>query len=327
MGRMIDGEWHADVDKHPDDEGYEREETSFRGWIEGKDGRFPAEPNRYHLYVSWSCPWAHRTILLRRLRGLEDVVSMDVVDPVRENDGWEFSPEKRGCTADTVNGRRFLRDVYAAAHPSYTGAVTVPVLWDAKTDTIVNNESREIVRMLDTAFDGYGNGVTLYPDGYRDEIDRAIDELYGPINDGVYRAGFADTQEEYESAVTDLFDALDRWERALDDRRYACGEVLTEADVCLFTTLFRFDAVYHTHFKCTVKRIVDYPNLWNYTKELYQLPGVGDVCRMRHVKDHYYRGHEDLNPTGFVPVGPRLDFESGHDRDRLPGGPPPGLRE
>jgi putative glutathione S-transferase len=322
MGRLLDGEWVPD----PEDEFADGD--GFDGWVAPPDAdhaRFPAEAGRYHLYISRACPWAHRTALMRRLKGLEDVVSLDVVDPVREDDGWEFSPGKEGCTPDTVNGSDYLREVYTAADPDYSGRVTVPVLWDREEGTIVNNESEEVMRMLDTAFDDLaGREITLYPEGKHKEVDETIAAVYA-TNKGVYRAGFAEDQAAYERAVEDLFAELDRWESVLSEQRYLCGEVLTEADVCLFVTLFRFDPVYHTHFKCNVRRIADYPNLRNYLREIAQLPGVAETLNMEHVKAHYYRSHADINPTRFVPVGPDQDLTAPHDRDRLPGGPPEAL--
>ncbi|WP_458186702.1 glutathione S-transferase family protein [Haladaptatus sp. NG-WS-4] len=330
MNRLVDGEWRTDASETTTDEGrFERQETTFREWVEADEGsEFPAESGRYHLYVSYACPWAHRTLVTRALKGLEDAISVSVVDPYREDDGWEFSPDRPGCTIDPVLGADYLREVYVEADPEFTGRVTVPVLWDRERETIVNNESREIMRMLDTAFhDVATRDVSFYPQNHREEVDEAIDAIYEPINDGVYRAGFAGTQTAYEEAVTDLFDALDRWEQVLADRRYLCGPALTEADFAMFTTLVRFDAVYHTHFKCNVRRIVDYPNLWNYLKELYQLPGVRETVRLDHIKEHYYRSHSDINPKRIVPRGPEIDFDGVHDRDRLPGRPPDRLRD
>ncbi|WP_433629756.1 glutathione S-transferase family protein [Halomicrococcus sp. NG-SE-24] len=329
MNMLVEGEWRTDAYETTDEEGeFDRQETSFRDWVEDDpDAEFPAEAGRYHLYVSHACPWAHRTLLTRALKGLEDAISVSVVDPYRENDGWEFSPERLGCTADRINGAEYLREVYTAAAPEFTGRVTVPVLWDTERETIVNNESEEIMRMFDTAFDDVAaRNVSFYPEGYREAVDETIDAVYGPINNGVYRAGFAGTQSAYEAAVADLFDALDHWEAVLDDQRYLCGPVLTEADFAMFVTLVRFDAVYHTHFKCNRRRVVDYPNLWNFLKELYQLPGVAETVNLDHIKEHYYRSHADLNPKHIVAVGPDLDFEAPHDRDRLPGGPPEALQ-
>ncbi|WP_049972224.1 glutathione S-transferase family protein [Haladaptatus cibarius] len=330
MRMLVDGEWQTDAYETTNEEGeFERQTTSFRDWVEAdEDAEFPAESGRYHLYVSSACPWAHRTLVTRTLKGLEDAISVSVVDPYRQDDGWEFSPDRLGCTADTVNGADYLRDVYTEADPEFTGRVTVPVLWDKKKETIVNNESEEIMRMLDTAFDDVAErDVTFYPEAYRDEVDETIDAIYEPINNGVYRSGFADTQSAYEKAVTELFAALDHWEDVLADQRYLVGEKLTEADFAMFTTLVRFDAVYATHFKCNIRRIVDYPNLWNYLKELYQLPGVAETVRMNHIKEHYYRSHTDINPKGIVPKGPELDFEEAHDRERLAGGPPEAIRQ
>ncbi|WP_135825037.1 glutathione S-transferase family protein [Halorussus ruber] len=325
MNMLVDGEWRTDAYESTDEEGnFDRQETTFRDWVEDDpDAEFPAEAGRYHLYVSHACPWAHRTLLLRSLKGLEDAISVSVVDPYRENDGWEFSPETEGCTEDRVNGFDYLRETYVAADPEYTGRVTVPVLWDTERETIVNNESEEIMRMFDTAFqDVAGRDLTLYPEGYRDDVDRIIDDIYDPINNGVYRAGFAGNQAAYEQAVTELFDALDRYDELLADRRYLCGDRLTEADVAMFTTLVRFDPVYHTHFKCNVRQLSDYENLWPYLRDLYQTPGVAETVHLDHIKHHYFRSHTSLNPKQIVPKGPKLDFEEPHDRDRLPGKPP-----
>ena len=258
MNRLVDGEWRTDAHKATNDGGeFERAETTFRDWIrDDPDARFQPEAGRYHLYVSYACPWAHRTLLIRSLTGLEDIVSVNVVDPYREDEGWQFTPEREGCTSDTVNGSDYLREVYQKADPDADCRVTVPVLWDRRAETIVNNESEEILRMLDTEFDEYAEReVDLYPEGYRDEVDRIIEEIYQPINNGVYRAGFADSQAAYDRAVTELFDALDRWDSVLADQRYLAGDRLTEADICMFTTLVRFDQVYHTHFKCNVRAI------------------------------------------------------------------------
>ncbi|WP_336035609.1 glutathione S-transferase family protein [Halobacterium yunchengense] len=327
MGRMVDGEWRTDVEQIEHGEGgeFERETTAFRDWVDEDES---VEPGRYHLYVSYACPWAHRTLLTRALKGLEDAVSVSVVDPVRFDQGWAFAPEKPGCTPDHVHGSDYLREVYAHADPDYTGRVTVPVLYDTVADTIVNNESEEIVRMLDVAFDDLAaRDVDLYPEGYREEVDRVIDDIYDPINNGVYRAGFAATQRAYEDAVDDLFAALERYDDRLADQRYLAGDALTEADVAMFTTLYRFDEVYHTHFKCNRRRVADYEHLWPYLRELCQLPGVADTLHMDHVKQHYYRSHGDLNPGRLVPTGPNPEFFAPHDRDDLPGGPPEALRQ
>jgi len=337
MARMIDGEWRYDAAQvHTDDDGGEfvREETSFRDWIAGTrrgpddvvdDGPEP-EAGRYHLYVSYACPWAHRTLLMRALKGLEEAITVDVVAPVRNDDGWEFDPAADGATPDSLYGSDYLREVYAEADPDYTGRVTVPVLWDRREQTVVNNESAEIMRMLDTAFDAHAeNDVSLYPEGVRERVDRTIDDVYGSVNNGVYRAGFADSQAAYAEAVEDLFRAFESWNETLADQRYLVGERLTEADVAMFTTLYRFDEVYHTHFKCNRRRLTDYEHLWGYLRDLYAIPAVAATCRMDHVKTHYYRSHPDIDPVGLVPVGPDPDFEAPHDRERLPGGPPADL--
>ncbi|MDS0475230.1 glutathione S-transferase C-terminal domain-containing protein [Natrinema sp. 1APR25-10V2] len=322
MGRLIDGEWRTDI-TNDDTEDVDLEPTAFRAEI-GPDGPHPPVPERYHLYVSRACPWAHGTLLTRRLLGLDDAVTIDVVDPHRADDGWEFSPDKAGCTPDTINGSDYLREVYTAAEPTYTGRVSVPVLWDQERETIVNEESDEIMRTLADAFADH-RGVDLYPEDRREEVDEVIEALYGPLNRGVYAAGFASSQAEYEAAVETVFDALDRWESVLSDQRYLLGDELTLADLRLFPTLVRFDAVYHTHFKCNVRRLVDYPNLWGYTRDIYQMDGVAETVDLGHIKEHYYRSHDDIDPTGFVPAGPEIDFEAPHDRDELPGEPPEPL--
>ena len=322
MNMLVDGEWRTGAYETTNEDGeFDRQTTSFRGRV-GTE-RFPVEPDRYHLYVSRACPWAHGAALVRALLGLEDVISMDIVDPYREDDGWMFTPEKDDCTPDTVNGFDYLREAYVAADPDFTGRVTVPVLWDKQEETIVNNESIEVMRMLATEFHAYAeNDVTLYPEGRREEIDKVVDDIYEPINNGVYRAGFADSQTAHEAAIDDLFSALDHWESVLSNQRYLVGQELTLADVRLFPTLVRFDPVYHTHFKCNVRRLRDYPNLWNHTKELYQLNGVAETVNLSHIKNHYYRTHGDVNPKELVPVGPEIDYTEPHDRDRLAGGPP-----
>ncbi|MDZ7850317.1 MAG: glutathione S-transferase family protein [Halodesulfurarchaeum sp.] len=300
---------------------FERQEAVFRDRIrDDPDAAFQPEPGRYHLYISRACPWAHGAALVRKLLGLEDVISMDVVDPYREERGWQFTPEKDGCTRDTVNGMDYLEEVYHLADERYADRPTVPVLWDRTHETIVNNESIEIMRMLATAFESRRDGaVELYPENRREEIDRVVAELYDTVNNGVYRAGFADSQAAYDEAIDDLFAALSRWEDRLADRRYLVGEQLSLADLRLFATLSRFDSVYHTHFKCNVRQIRDYPNLWGHTRDVYQLPGVSETVNMAHITEHYYRTHPQLNPKRIVARGPDLDFEAPHDRDRLPG--------
>lgn len=321
MAMLVDGDWRTDAYSSTNEEGeYDRDESVFRDQI-GRE--YPAEPGRYHLYIARSCPWAHGTVLVRTLTGLWDVISMDILDPYRESDGWQFSPDREGCTPDTVNGFSYLREAYQAADPGYTGRVTVPVLWDKQDDTIVNNESIEIMQMLDTAFNEYKTrDVTLYPEDLREEIDEIVARMYEAINNGVYRAGFAETQAAYDRAVADIFEAFEQWETVLDKQRFLLGDRLTLADLRLFATLVRFDAVYHTHFKCNVKRIVDYPNLWNYTKDIYQLPGVADTVNMNHITEHYYRSHTSLNPKQIIPAGPDIDFTETHNRNRLQGDPP-----
>jgi putative glutathione S-transferase len=328
MNMLVDGEWRTDAYESTNDDGeFDRQETTFRDRIrDDPDARFQPEAGRYHLYVSFACPWAHRALLVRSLKGLADAVSVDVVDPYREDDGWQFTPEKAGCTPDTVNGSDSLREVYQAADPDMTGRVTVPVLWDRREETIVNNESAEILRMLDVAMDGVAeNDVDLYPEGYRDEVDEIIEAIYDPINNGVYRAGFAGTQAAYDDAIDDLFAALDHWDEVLAERRYLAGDRLTEADICMFTTLVRFDQVYHTHFMCNVQHVHEYDNLWPYLRDLYRTPGVAETVNMTHIKEHYYTTHPDVTPSRIVARGPDLDFTADHDRDRLPGRPPAEL--
>ncbi|PSQ08692.1 glutathione-dependent reductase [Halobacteriales archaeon QS_5_70_15] len=325
VNMYVDGEWHTDAYESTDDDGeFDREETTFRDRL-GEE--YPAETGRYHLYVSRACPWAHGAAMVRSLMGLEDAVSMDIVDPYRDERGWQFTPEKDDCTPDTVNGFDYLGEAYVAADPDYTGRVTVPVLWDTQEGTIVNNESIEVMRMFSTAMGEFGSGVDLYPADVRDEVDEVVDAIYDPINNGVYRAGFAGTQDAYERAVSELFDALDRWDAVLADQRYLVGERLTLADLRLFATLVRFDHVYHAHFKCNRKLISQYDNLWPYVRDLYRTPGIAKTVNVDHIKEHYYTTHTDINPTGFVAVGPDLDFEERHDRDCLPGGPPEPLSE
>ncbi len=318
LGTMVEGKWETTRTQEDSQGKFTRPSTRFRNQItaDGSSG-YKAEPDRYHLYISWACPWAHRTAIMRKLKGLEEVITLSVVDPEMGDDGWAFS-NGPGCIPDTVNGTRYLRDIYLKADSRYTGRITVPVLWDQQTATIVNNESREVIRMFDTEFDAFATKeVSFYPEALRQAIDQAIDAIYQPINNGVYRAGFATTQTAYEAAVTELFDALDHWEAVLHQQRYLCGAHITEADWCLFTTLLRFDPVYYGHFKCNLRRIVDYPNLWNYLKDLYQQPGVKETCNLDHIKRHYYKSHPQVNPTRIVPKGPMIDFDAPHDRDKL----------
>lgn len=319
MGLMVDGKWTTDW-YQPDNKGrFKRPQTKFHQRItaDGSSG-FKAETGRYHLYLSLACPWAHRTLIMLKLKKLEEVISVSIVDPLMEDDGWMFSFYP-GAIPDTVNDRKYLREIYSLADPQYSGRVTVPVLWDKKTNSIINNESREIMRMLDSEFDAFADpGVTFCPETLQEKIDTTITAIYEPINNGVYRAGFATTQSAYEDAVKELFDALDHWNDVLQSQRYLCGDVITEADWCLFTTLVRFDPVYVGHFKCNLRRIVDYPNIWNYLKELYQVPGVAVTCNFDHIKKHYYQSHSGINPTRIVPMGPVIDFSEAHNRDQLP---------
>jgi glutathionyl-hydroquinone reductase len=316
MGRMVNGEWKDDW-YEPDAKGnFVRPATQFRQRVEASpDAEHPAVAGRYHLYVSYACPWAHRTLIVRALRGLEDAISVTVVDPHMGENGWPFSESD----PDPIHpGARYLHEVYRAARPDYTGRVTVPVLWDRATNGIVCNESREVMRMLDVAFDALATkGPTLAPAELVPAIDETLDAIYQPINNGVYRAGFATRQDAYEKAVTELFAALDHWEGVLGRQRFLCGERLTEADVALFTTLLRFDLVYHGHFKCNVRRIQDYPALFGFLRDLYQRPEIRGTCHLDHIKTHYYWSQDKVNPTRIVPVGPHVPLDAPHDRDRL----------
>lgn len=317
MGRLLDGTWVTEKELGDTIESgeFKREETVFRNWVRA-DGstEFTPEVGRYHLYISRACPWAHRTTIMRQLKGLEDAISISVVEPVRINDGWEFSDEY----PDHLYNSQFLHQIYQKADPDANTRVTVPVLWDKQTETIVNNESKEIMRMLDTEFDDLAtHGITLVPDELYEQVEDTLDAIYAPINNGVYRAGFASMQQAYEKAVRELFNALDHWDSVLENQRYMCGDQLTEADIAMFTTLYRFDNVYHVHFKCNIRRITDYPNLWDYLRELYQMPEFKVTCNMNHIKRHYYQSHTWLNPKQIVPAGPELDFEAAHNRERF----------
>jgi len=292
-----------------------RADSSFRDWIraDGSSAYLPAA-GRYHLYVSYACPWAHRTLIFRELKGLTGAISVSVVDPLMLEDGWTFETT-RGGTGDSIGGKRWLHEVYTAADPAYSGRVTVPVLWDRERQTIVNNESSEIIRMMNSEFVGIGDdSLDFYPEPLRDEIDAMNELIYPTINNGVYRCGFATTQHAYEEAYQDLFDALDRMETHLSTNRYLVDDRVTEADWRLFTTLVRFDAVYVGHFKCNRNRIADFPALAGYLRELYQIPGVAGTVRFDHIKTHYYASHRTINPTGIVPSGPRLDLTAPHRR-------------
>lgn len=318
LGMLVKGQWMTEREQEDTQGRFLRPSTSFRHQItaDGSSG-FKAESDRYHLYICWACPWAHRTAIMRQLKGLESAITLSVVDPIMGEEGWFFS-DYPGSIPDTVNQTKYLREVYLKVEPDYTGRVTVPVLWDKHTNSIVNNESREIIRMLDTEFGAIAQKDTsYYPEDLRSQVEQTIDAIYQPINNGVYRAGFATQQSAYEEAVTELFDALDHWEQVLGQQRYLCGDRLTEADICMFTTLLRFDAVYYSHFKCNLRRIADYPNLWNYLKDIYQYPEVKPTCYLDHIKLHYYKSHPKVNPTGIVPKGPIIDFDAPHDRDRF----------
>ncbi len=325
MGLLVDGVWKDQwYDTKASDGRFVRSKSQFRDWVtkdgspaEGRERGFRAEPGRYHLYVSYACPWAHRTLIFRKLKNLEDVISVDVVHHFMGKDGWTFLKED-GATGDSLYGSEFLHQIYTRADPSYSGRVTVPVLWDKQEQTIVSNESSEIIRMFNQAFDEWGDAsVDLWPSHLRGEIETINDRVYPSINNGVYRAGFATKQGAYEEAFDELFDALDEMERRLSRGRYLLGDRMTEADWRLFTTLIRFDAVYYSHFKCNLRRIDDYPNLSNYLRDLYQVPGVAETVDMLHIKAHYYASHETVNPTRIVPKGPELDFTGAHDRDRF----------
>lgn len=325
MGLLIDGKWHDQWYDTKDSGGrFIRSESQFRNWVtadgsagpSGKGG-FKAEAGRYHLYVSYACPWAHRTLIFRALKKLEDVISVSVVDHFMDAEGWTFHAVD-GATPDHLFGSKRLHEIYTRADPSYSGRVTVPVLWDKQQNTIVSNESSEIIRMLNTAFDAFGDASQdFYPEALRGEIDAVNALIYPNINNGVYRAGFATTQEAYGEAFDQLFATLDQLEERLGRQRYLAGNRVTEADWRLFTTLLRFDPVYVGHFKCNRQRIADYPNLSNYTRDLYQVPDVAGTVNMLHIKAHYYGSHKTINPTGIIPKGPQLDFAAPHDRDRF----------
>jgi len=320
MGLLIDGEWKDQwYDTSSSGGRFVRKESQFRDWVRA-DGstRFAPEPDRYHLYVSYACPWAHRTLIFRKLKRLEDVISLSVVEPLMAGDGWSFGAAP-DSTPDTLNGARFLREIYVKANPHYTGRVTVPVLWDRKHATIVSNESSEIIRMFNDEFDAFGDPkVDFWPAELREEIEAVNEFVYPNVNDGVYRCGFATTQQAYEEAYAGLFFALDAIEERLGRQRYLVGNRISEADWRLFTTLVRFDAVYVGHFKCNRNRIADFPNLSGYLRELYQVPGVRDTVHMGHIKEHYYRSHTTINPTGVVPVGPEVDLDAPHGRVSAP---------
>ncbi len=322
MGLLVDGEWKDEwYDTDSTGGRFKRSKAAFRNWITadgspGPDGKggFKAEPGRYHLYVAYACPWAHRTLIFRKLKALEDMISVSVVNPIMREHGWTFRNGYK-VIPDPINEAEFLHQVYTRAMPDYSGRVTVPVVWDKQQQTIVSNESADIIRMFNSAFDPVGaKPGDYYPEDLRSDIDVVNDKVYNHVNNGVYKAGFATTQEAYEEAVLPLFETLDELERRLSEQRYLCGHRVTEADWRLFTTLIRFDAVYVGHFKCNLRRIEDYPNLSNYLRELFQVPGVSETVELRAIKLHYYASHKTINPHYVVPLGPALDFHRPHDR-------------
>ena len=320
MNMLVNGEWRTDAYQTTNDDGeFERQETSFRDFV-GED--YPAESGRYHLCICRACPWAHGTAMVRQLLDLEEHISLSLVEPERYNDGWEFSENFQ----DPCNRENdYLREVYQKADENFTGRVTVPVLWDKETETIVNNESTEIMRMLNDEMGHLGNGVDLYPDGYN--VDKVIDEIYEPINNGVYKAGFADSQEAYEKAVNELFDSLDEWDELLEKQRFMAGDRLTAADLRMFATLVRFDHVYHTHFKCNRQAIHEYDNLWEFTKDIYQIQGIRKTVNLDHIKRHYYKSHGSVNPKRLVATGPRINFKASHNRDGFDADLPVSLQD
>lgn len=321
MGLLIDGRWHDqwyDTESHGGR--FVRESAGFRNWVSpGAESAFSPEAGRYQLYVSLACPWAHRTLILRRLKGLEEVIPVAIVDPYMGENGWQFSTAP-GTIPDPLYGLDYLYQLYQKAAPEYTGRVTTPTLWDTKHETIVSNESADIVRMFNSAFDAVAAHPErdYYPESLRAEIEAINERVYADVNNGVYKTGFATTQAAYEEAFATLFDALDWLDARLAGQRYLCGTRLTEADWRLFVTLVRFDAVYVGHFKCNLRRIADYPHLSGYLRELYQYPGIAGTVNFDHIKQHYYRSHGQINPTGIVPVGPALNLDAAPGRDHLP---------
>ncbi|KAA0701217.1 glutathione S-transferase family protein [Neorhizobium sp. P12A] len=325
MGMLVDGVWHDVWYDTKESKGhFKRAASQFRNWVTADGapgpsgtGGFKAEAGRYHLYVALACPWAHRTLIFRKLKKLENIISVSIVDPLMLENGWEFK-NRDGGTVDHLFGSKALWEIYVKADPRYSGRVTVPVLWDKKNETIVNNESSEIIRMFNSAFNGItGSREDFYPEPLQAEIDALNAVVYDTVNNGVYKAGFATTQEAYGENVAKLFETLDMLDKRLGKSRYLFGDSITEADWRLFTTLVRFDAVYVGHFKCNIRRIDDYKNLPGYLRDLYQVPGVAETVNLAHIKEHYYRSHKTINPTGIVPVGPDLDFDRPHGRNAL----------
>jgi putative glutathione S-transferase len=327
VGLLVDGQWRDQwYDTKATGGRFKRDISRFRNWVTvdgsagptGESG-FRAEAGRYHLYVSYACPWAHRTLIFRKLKGLEDMIPLSVVHWYMADSGWTFA-DGDGVIPDPINDADYMYQVYQAADASYTGRVTVPVLWDKDKNTIVSNESADIIRMFNSAFDGIGaTEGDYYPEPLRDEIDEVNARIYSTVNNGVYKSGFATTQEAYEEAVEPLFESLEWLDGRLSTRRYLMGDRITEADWRLFTTLLRFDPVYVGHFKCNRRRIVDFENLWPYVRDLYQVPGVADTVHMGHIKSHYYASHDTINPTRIVPVGPDIDYSEPHGRNSLSG--------
>lgn len=323
MGQLVDGVWH-DVWYDTESTGgrFERSTTSWRNWITADgtkglsgEGGFPAESGRYHLYVSLACPWAHRTLIFREIKRLVHHIGVSVVHPDMLKEGWEFRTDFEGATGDDLFGKEFLRDIYLRADPKASGRVTVPVLWDKQRGTIVSNESAEIIRMFNSAFDGLtGNTDDYYPDDLRPEIDALNERIYDSVNNGVYKAGFATSQKAYDEAVVPLFDSFDWLEDILSARRYLTGDRLTEADWRLFTTLVRFDPVYHTHFKCNRAWLREFPNLWGWTRELYQVPGIAGTVNFDHIVRHYHYSHDTINPNRIIPINPVIDWTAPHGR-------------
>lgn len=326
MGQLIDGKWTQEKGFPASDDGeFVRSTTSFRNWItpDGSagpsgEGGFPAEAGRYHLYVSYACPWAHRTLIFRKLKDLDDLIGVSVVHPDMLGEGWSFDTDFEGATGDTLYGLSYARDVYTKADPTVSGRVTVPILWDKKRETIVSNESAEIIRMFSSAFDGLtGNMDDYWPEELREAIEPVNDRIYDTVNNGVYKSGFATSQGAYDKAVTALFDSLGWLEDRLSENRFLMGDRITEADWRLVTTLFRFDPVYHTHFKCNRNYLRDYPNLWAYARELYQWDGVAETVNFDHIVRHYHYSHESVNPHRIIPINPVLDWTAPHGRDAI----------
>lgn len=325
MGQLVDGVWH-DVwyDTKSTGGKFVRSTAKFRNWITADgapgpsgEGGFAAETGRYHLYVSYACPWAHRTLIFRQLKDLTDHITISAVHPDILSDGWTFETDNDGATGDTLYGLPFARDIYLKADPKISGRVTVPILWDKQRETIVSNESSEIIRMFNSAFnDLTGNKLDFWPKDHRAEIEEVNARIYDTVNNGVYKSGFATTQEAYDAAIVPLFDTLDWLEKRLLKSRYLMGDQVTEADWRLFPTLLRFDPVYHLHFKCNRRRIIDYPNLWAYTRELYQWPGIAETINFDHIVRHYHYSHESINPNRIIPINPVIDWTEPHGRDQ-----------